>query len=294
MTDGGRGKGAGLLDREWVMANSETRAGLDDDPDNAGYVLPWDEIPAGVRREEIHRLRLLPPAETGRTTFPACISELEQLDKLQLGPTADPEMVRGINNGSIPASVRVLKIYTGGKPCAWPSDIKLPNVAELRTDFVLRFAQGNFPGLTVLTTRIDAKAGMLKRIAEYSHLEELELFPVSASDVFDTVGALSPARLGVLGGKLTSLAGIEQVPGLRTLRLVTLHQLRRIAAVRVLKQLEVLQVMYCHHIEDIEAILELPRLRRVEFVSCGNIGVKAIEPELRARSLEKLMISATT
>ena len=107
------------------------------------------------------------------------------------------------------------------------------------------------------------------------------------------VGLVLEAGLAVYKRQLQTLAGIERLSGLRSLRLKNQGVLETIRPIAALPALESLNIQYCKKIMDIDVLEELPGLRELTLVGCGNIGLGELEAKLRAR-LQHSNIAATT
>jgi hypothetical protein len=257
-------------------------------------LLPWGKTPPKVNVSAIKSLRIFPPAERALNSLPEGIKNLTNLEKLQLGPTIDKGMVQTIRHENMPPNIRSLSIYGNGDPVTWPKETILPQVREFRTDFCMKFAKDNFPNLKILANKLDTKSSFLDVLDDYQDLNEIEFFSIPSNKVFSRLIKFPLRALGVLGGKLTSLDGVEDLKGLTSLRLNNLRHLKKISAIRFLGNLTELRILWCQHIQDIESILELKRLQKLQLFACRNIGFKNIEPQLRSRGLIELKISSTT
>jgi hypothetical protein len=112
-------------------------------------------------------------------------------------------------------------------------------------------------------------------------------------EIFRLVEPVGLRRLGLIGGRtLTSLTGISALPRLESLRLKNLTALGDTSELAALQRLEILNIQYCKKITGIAAVNDLPLLRRLTLVGCGNIGLKTIESKLS--TLEWANTGATT
>jgi hypothetical protein len=123
-------------------------------------------------------------------------------------------------------------------------------------------------------------------------LAEVQLLTVPGNGVFERMKHLPLQRLGLLGGTIETLEGIQALPRVNWLLLHNLKSLKSIRAITALQHLEEVQIRYCKKIQDIACLAELPRLRRLEVIACGNLGLAKIKPFLD--KLEKVMLSASS
>src|SRR5690606_32304489 len=125
-------------------------------------------------------------------------------------------------------------------------------------------------------------------------LEEFNLLNVPTDEgIFRLVEPTGLRRLGLLGGRaLASITGISALPQLESLRLKNLTSLSDISELGSLQRLEILDIQYCKKITSIAFINDLPRLRKLTLVGCGNIGLETIEAKLS--TLETANTGATT
>ncbi|MEU9509142.1 leucine-rich repeat domain-containing protein [Micromonospora sp. NPDC048170] len=235
-------------------------------------------------------LRLYAPGTAPLTRLFARVRQFGGLRRLSIGPDAGRELVAGIDQDAIPPSVTTLGVFTGGTPAAWPKAVVLPRVTTLRTDAALRFTRDNFPNLRAVSLKPTASGTNLDAALSCPDLRELHLLTVPR-DVFTRIGHLPLTGLGLLGGRLPTLDGIEGMTSLTRLRLHNLPSLTTIAPVGHLERLEEIQIRYCRRITDVDCLARLPRLRRLQVVACGDVGLSRIGAVLDR--LDTVMISAS-
>lgn len=157
-----------------------------------------------------------------------------------------------------------------------------------------RFKAEDFPALRSLSILPDKQDKLLDQALRLP-LAELNLFNVPFDAIlFDRIAPLPLVSLGLMSGRsLQTLAGIEQLSGLRSLRLKNQGALETIRPITALPALEGLNIQYCKKIADINVLEELPGLRELTLVGCGNIGQGHLKAQLRAQ-LRHSNIAATT
>ncbi|GAH78406.1 unnamed protein product, partial [marine sediment metagenome] len=112
--------------------------------------------------------------------------------------------------------------------------------------------------------------------------------------LFNRIAALPLVSLGLMAGRsLKTLAGIEQLSGLRSLRLKNQGLLETIGPIAALPALEQLNIQYCKRITDINTLEALPALQDLTLGGCGNIGLGVLEAKLKTK-LRHSNIAATT
>ncbi|MFI5932313.1 hypothetical protein [Actinoplanes sp. NPDC051494] len=260
-------------------------------PSWASRVLDADAPAEPERDSRIEDLRLYAPATDPLTRLFPRVRDLGNLVRLTIGPNADRALVAGLDEESIPPSVTTLSVFTGGSATTWPRGLVLPHVAGLRTDGPLMFPAGTFPGLRAVSLKPARNGQNLDAALAAPDLRELHLMTVPTG-IFDRIGHLPLTGLGLLGGGLPALDGIETMTGLASLRLHNLRSLRSIAAITALENLEELQIRYCGGIKDIGYVARLPRLRRLQVIGCADIGLAGISDTLAG--LDDVQISASS
>ncbi len=230
-----------------------------------GAVLLPDEPIDPVR---VTALRLwAPPSEPLARIFPR-VRELTGLQRLMVGPVAGRAAVAGISAESVPPSVTTLGVFTGGSATTWPPGVMLPLVTGLRADGPLMLTRDALPNVRAVVIKPARNSQNLDEIVAVPSLRELHLITVPAG-VFERIGHLPLTGLGLLGGGLTTLDGIEALDGLTSLRLHNLRSLRFLAALAG-SGVETLQIRYCDAVTDFGTLAELPRLRHLQLVGCGT------------------------
>lgn len=261
---------------EWVLAEGRHVAELAGMlPGSAGRILGPDDP---VDPERVEALRLYGPADDPVERWFPRIGEFGRLRQLTLGPVASRALIASITPGAIPASVSALGIFTGGQPTAWPRDVVLPGVASLRADGQLMLGRDAFPRVRAVALKPARNNQNLYEVLAIPSLRELHLMTVPPG-VFGLIGSLPLTGLGLLGGRLSTLDGIEALTGLVSLRLHNLRSLRSIAALRGLG-LETVQIRYCTGITDLDVLGTLPRLRRLQLIGYDEPAVDRLRASL--------------
>ncbi|MCW7536940.1 hypothetical protein OOT46_03615 [Aquabacterium sp. A7-Y] len=281
------------LDRlEWVMTDSRHATAVTDmAPNPALKILLADEPEDPARDAQITELRLYAPATDRLKQIPSRVRQLKRLECLAMGPSVDPALVASIDETSVPPGVTALGVFTSGAAATWPRAVSLPHVIDLRTDGPLTFAHENFPNLQAVSLEPTRNGKNLDAALACQGLRELQLLSVPGHEVFQKSRHLPLAKLGLLGGKLETLQGIEALSQVEWLRLHNLRSLRSISAVKALTHLQELEIRYCKKIEDIACLADLPNLRRLQVLACGDLGLSRIKPFLE--KLDQVMISAS-
>ena len=225
--------------------------------------------------------------------LPEIISAMTNLRALSIGPGRMlPTVVTGLRQGDLPESLEELSVHIGDRTLVWP-EVVVPNLQTLYVGEPFRFKNEHFPQLRALSLYPQRSLNNVRQALELP-LEELNLLNVPVDEeIFRLVEPVGLRRLGLIGGRtLTSLTGISALPRLESLRLKNLTSLGDISELSALQQLEIVNIQYCKKITGIAAINDLPRLRRLTLVGCGNVGLEKIEAKLT--TLEWVNTGATT
>lgn len=262
---------------DWVLTEARHVQDLVAGGSDANKLLLADEPPDSVKDAGVTELRVWAPANDKLMSVPARLAALTRLRCLAIGPGVDPKTISSLDQNLIPSTVTALGVFTSGLPAKWPAAVCLPNVVDLRTDGPMSFTHANFPNLRAVSVYPERNGKNLDAVLACKLLDELQLLTVSDSDMFARIEHLPLTKLGLLGGKLATLEGIERLGGIKWLRLHNLRWLTSISAIKALSRLEELELRYCRQIEDIAVVADLPRLRRLEVIACGNVGLKKMQ-----------------
>lgn len=225
--------------------------------------------------------------------LPEIITAMTSLKTLSIGPgRVLPTVVTRLRQGDIPESLEELSVHIGDRTLVWP-DVVVPNLTTLYVGEPFRFKNEHFPRLRALSLYPQRSLNNVRQALELP-LEELNLLNVPADEeIFRLVEPAGLRRLGLIGGRtLTTLTGISALPQLESLRLKNLTALGDISELAALQLLEILNIQYCKKITGIAAVNELPRLRRLTLVGCGEVGLEQIEAKMS--TLEWANTGATT
>lgn len=277
-------------DQTWRMMHSRQFAQC---PGSHERVVLYDAPPDEATLASIEDVHLWAPHEDPLHELPELIARLSSLIHLSIGPGAIlPSLVTGLRADMLPASLRHLSMHPEQGTYTWNAG-PMPRLEALTVDATFRFEPEAFPALISLSAIPDRRGVLLDRALRLP-LRELNLWNVPFdSSVFDRIAELPLLALGLLGGRtLKTLSGIEQLAGLRSLRLKNQGMLQTIRPTAALPGLERLDIQYCTRIADIDVLGELPALQELTLVGCGNIGLGGLEHALRAR-LRRTNIAAT-
>lgn len=225
--------------------------------------------------------------------LPEIITAMTNLKSLSIGPgNLLPAVVTELQQGDLPESLEELSVHLSDRSLVWP-DVVVPNLQTLYVGGPFRFKNEHFPRLRALSLYPQRSLNNVRQALELP-LEEFNLLNVPTDEgIFRLVEPTGLRRLGLLGGRaLTSITGISALPQLESLRLKNLTSLSDISELGSLQRLEILDIQYCKKITSIAFINDLPRLRKLTLVGCGNIGLETIEAKLS--TLEKANTGATT
>ncbi|PRB09701.1 hypothetical protein CQ042_19050 [Microbacterium sp. MYb62] len=259
------------------------------DRDLVFYDQPYD----AEQLSRITDVHLWSPLDGPIDRLPEIITAMTRLKALSIGPgRVLPTVVTQLRQGDLPESLEELSVHVGERTLAWP-DVVVPNLKTLYVGEPFRFRNEHFPTLRALSLYPQRSLSNVRQALELP-LEELNLLNVPTDEeIFRLVEPVGLRRLGLIGGRtLTSLTGIGALPQLESLRLKNLTALGDISELAALQQLEIVNIQYCKKITGIAALNDLPRLRRVTLVGCGNIGLKSVEATLS--TLEWANTGATT
>lgn len=278
-------------DQTWLFMHSRQFEGF---PGPRERVVSYDAPPDDATLAGIESARLWAPPLDAMHELPELITRLPSLVQLSIGPgNVAPSVVKGLRPGLLPGSLRHLSISVGLGSYTWQAG-PMPQLESLAVDAPLKFGTGDFLALLSLSMTPDRKGAHLDQALRLP-LRELNLYnvPFDAS-LFDRIADLPLLALGLMAGRtLTTLSGIEQLSGLRALRLKNQGVLQTIRPIAALPALEWLNIQYCKRIEDIGVLDELPGLQELTLVGCGNVGLGDLEQKLR-KGLRRSNIAATT
>ncbi len=259
------------------------------DRDLVFYDQPYD----AEQLSRITDVHLWSPLDGPIDRLPEIITAMTNLKALSIGPgRVLPTIVTELRQGDLPESLEALSVHIGERTLAWP-DVVVPNLKTLYVGEPFRFKSEHFPQLRAVSLYPQRSLNNVRQALELP-LEELNLLNVPTDEgIFRLVESVGLRRFGLIGGRtLTSLAGISVLTQLESLRLKNLTALADISELAALQRLEIVNIQYCKKIIGIAAVNDLPRLRRLTLVGCGNIGLTAIEAKLS--TLEWANTGATT
>ncbi|WP_241049939.1 leucine-rich repeat domain-containing protein [Achromobacter xylosoxidans] len=277
-------------DKRWLLMHSRQAA----QAHGSDQVLFHDAPPNAATLATIEYVHLWAPPLDPVEAVPALIAQLPSLTHLSIGPgNIQASVVKNLRADMLPASLRHLSIFDCPGSYTWSAGA-MPQLESLEVNVPMRFKAEDFPALRSLSILPD-KQGKLLDQALRLPLAELNLFNVPFdATLFDRIAALPLVSLGLMSGRsLQTLAGIERLSGLWSLRLKNQGVLETIRPIAALPALEWLNIQYCKKIADIDVLEELSGLRDLTLVGCGNIGLGGLEAKLRAR-LRHSNIAATT
>lgn len=277
-------------DKRWLMLHSRQAA----QAHGSDQVLFHDAPPDAATLATIEYVHLWAPPLDPVQELPPLIAQLPSLTHLSIGPgNIHPSVLKNLRADMLPPSLRHLSIFDCPGSYTWSAG-PMPRLESLEVNVPMRFKVEDFPVLRSLSILPDKQGKLLDQALQLP-LAELNLFnmPFDAT-LFDRIAPLPLVSLGLMSGRsLQTLAGIEQLSGLRSLRLKNQGVLETIRPIAALPALEWLNIQYCKKITDIDVLEELPGLRELTLVGCGNIGLGHLEAKLRAR-LQHSNIAATT
>lgn len=277
-------------DKRWLMLHSRQAA----QAHSSDQVLFHDAPPDAATLATIEYVHLWAPPLDPVQELPALIARLPSLTHLSIGPgNIHASVVKYLRADMLPASLRHLSIFDCPGSYTWSAGA-MPRLESLEVNVPMRFKAEDFPALKSLSMLPD-KPGKLLDQALRLPLQELNLFNVPFDEsLFGRIAALPLVSLGLMEGRsLQTLAGIEQLSGLRSLRLKNQGALEKIQPIATLPKLEWLNIQYCKRIADIDVLGELAGLQEMTLVGCGDIGLRDWEAKLRAK-IPRVNIGATT
>ncbi|MCI1020137.1 leucine-rich repeat domain-containing protein [Microbacterium sp. C5A9] len=253
----------------------------------------YDQAYDAEQLAHITDVHLWSPLDGPIDRLPEIITAMTGLKALSIGPgRVLPTVVTHLRQGDLPESVEKLSVHIGGRTLVWP-DVVVPNLKTLYVGEPFRFEKESFPALRTLSLYPQRSLNNVRQALELP-LEELNLLNVPTDEeIFRLLEPVGLRRLGLIGGRtLPTLAGISALPRLESLRLKNLTALGDISELAALQRLEIVDIQYCKKITGIAAINDLPRLRRLTLVGCGNVGLTTIEAKMS--TLEWVNTGATT
>lgn len=277
-------------DKRWLLMHSRQAA----QAQGSDQILFHDAPPDPATLATIEYVHLWAPPLDPVQELPALIARLPSLTHLSIGPgNIEASVIKNLRADMLPASLRHLSIFDCPGSHAWSAGA-MPRLESLEVNVPMRFKAEDFPALKSLSMLPD-KPGKLLDQALRLPLLELNLFNVPFDEsLFARIAALPLVSLGLMAGRsLKTLAGIEQLSGLRSLRLKNQGALETIRPIATLPKLEWLNIQYCKRIADIDVLGELAGLQEMILVGCGDIGLRDWEGKLRAK-IPRVNIGAIT
>lgn len=234
--------------------------------------LKWGEWPDAATLKQILWLSL-DPADKTIVDLPKGIERLERLEYLE----CPYWFVKTIEPGLLPASIQILHL-TGSGSATCPRKLVLSGIDFLRSpECALKFLPQNFPGLTRIILKLDARGQMLDKLAEYESLQGVHLSNVSMPDLFSQLAGLSLRYVGVYIGEFANLSGIGQLTELTDLLLKKLPSLKTLDHLEEAKGLQALTVSYCSALRDASALRALSNLRQLRVHDCPKLDLHEVE-----------------
>lgn len=196
--------------------------------------------------------------------------------------------IKELTQDTIPSSVAILHVVGSGT-ANFGKTLKFPNIERLSVGRA-KFSKTQFPCLRHLDANLDDKS--LGELAEYRNLITLNLQRCNNERVFRVLQELNLEFLGITGGKLASLSGIEKLTTMQGLWLQNLSKLTDLTPLSACVALEELTIGYCMNLVRVRPLTRINRLRKLNAYGCGDIGLRNIEAQL-GRSLEEFLHSGT-
>lgn len=278
-------------DKRWLLMHSRQAA----QAHGSDQVLFHDAPPDAATLATIEYVHLWAPPLDPVEAVPPLIAQLPSLTHLSIGPgNIRASVVKNLRADMLPASLRHLSIFDCPGSYTWSAG-PMPRLESLGVNVPMRFKAEDFPALRSLSMLPDKQGKLLDQALHLPLLAELNLFNVPFdATLFDRIAALPLVSLGLMSGRsLQTLAGIERLSGLRSLRLKNQGVLETIRTIAVLPALKNLNIQYCKRITDIDVLGELAGLQELTLIGCGDIGLRDWEAKLRAK-IPRVNIAATT
>ncbi|MDZ5614608.1 leucine-rich repeat domain-containing protein [Achromobacter xylosoxidans] len=254
-------------DKRWLLMHSRQAA----QAHGSDQILFHDAPPDATTLATIEYVHLWAPPLDPVQQLPDLISRFPSLTHLSIGPgNIQASVVKNLRAEMLPASLRHLSIFDCPGAYTWSAG-PMPQLESLEVNVPMRFKAEDFPALKSLSMLPD-KAGKLLDQALRLPLQELNLFNVPFDEsLFGRIAALPLVSLGLMAGRtLKTLDGIEQLSGLRSLRLKNQQALEAIRSVSALPMLQSIDIQYCKQIADISIIGELDALQKKTLIACGK------------------------
>jgi hypothetical protein len=214
--------------------------------------------------------------------------DLRLLEKLS-SLTVPISFVPGLDPDALPASLRRIAVAGDGR-ASFPKGRAFPGVKALDAwptlstpNTEVKFETGAFSVVREVACRLDAKGVLLNVVATYPRLASLRTGPIKDEGVFPRLASVAIEFLDLERGSLASLKGIQNVRGMRYLRLKNMDRLADIAALESCEDLEVLAIHYCANLSDFEPLLRIPRLKSVFLYRCNALDPKACASAVASR-----------
>lgn len=195
-------------------------------------------------------------------------------------------LVHTLTAAMVPKTLRRLNIVSDeSTKYALDDALVLPQLRELIGFTKLAFRAEQVPNVT----RVEVKLATDKMAAELARLPltSLGFGPLADNKQLAMFAKLKLSALTIVGGNVTSLAGVERFTALTTLSIRRLTRLTDLSALAKLSQLREVTISFCPRLAKVDAIGKLPKLRLFD---PGTSKVtpkswKALEAVLRKRKV---------
>lgn len=250
--------------------------------------LIWTDLPSkDISDSKI--VRIWDP-ERRHTELPVALSHFKEINLLEIPMHLVKNLDGGIRENCLELNVNAHKDEK------LPDRIVFENVVCLTTMYAgsVLFSASSFPSLHNAAVKIDKNEKLLDVLSGMKTIQCLSVSPCRKDQgIFHKLSSLNLDYLQLNNGYLDSLEGIEKLCNLHGLRLQNLPKLHSIKNLTALKNLTELMIAYCTKIEDVEAVLELKNLQKLNFVACGDLGLRKIKEQISKMNLKEIGYGGT-
>jgi hypothetical protein len=230
--------------------------------EGAHRVAPWGALPTGVAADAVKYLRLFDDGAT-RESLP----ELEGFTNLEY-LSVPAHLAHALRAASLPKPLKTL-VIEGDRPSSLDPSVRLPGIVRVIADGELTFSADAFPALQYLGLKVAKRSPMLGVFPELD-LRELSVQPITDASFFTRPLGAKLEYLGIRGGTLAALDGIEKLQTLTDFRASKLTKLSDLSPLAKLANLAEVSILHCPNLLVVEPLTLAPSLRRVLFWRCKD------------------------
>lgn len=258
---------------EWVVLDAEKWKSLRDRfPEDDPRILGWrstakDLTPATRLRFFVGKKTALP-----KKMFESLTNVRELAMPARWLSSLTPDLV--------PPRLELLDL-DGDESVKWPATLALPRLRYLvYTGVALHVTPAQVPALRGLAVSAGARSKVTPHLRNWPQLLGLHLTVVNDDATLAAAPLERLEHLGIVGGKLASVRGLAGKP-IKSLQLKNLSKLTSLAGLEQMPKLERLNLQYLTHVKDLELLLTLPHLTRASSNTGTPSQLAALEAHVK-------------